>query len=360
MNNLFKRSIQLLLIASSMSSFAQNTKRVLFLGNSYTSANNLPQLISDMASSTGRTLIFDSNTPGGYYLAQHLTNVVSLEKIANGNWDNVILQDQSLALAYPSTYNNFLPYAIELDSIIKGYNSCSQTMFYATWGRKNGDTYLCTPPECPVDTWINRTYYEMDSTIGAHYKFFADSIKSSMTPVGATWRHIRQNYPSIELFDSDGSHPSLAGSYAAACAFYTTLFRSDPTLIAFNSGLSATDATNIKNTVKQLVFDDLLLWNVGVYDYLLESNCLNVSTGHETPNDKYWSVFPNPVNDVLCVQFSANDLKDKLSIYNITGKLIQEIEVAQSTDIYFNEFSSGVYFIKSMNNPQTFIVIKNE
>ncbi|MDA0199222.1 MAG: hypothetical protein OT643_10645 [Bacteroidetes bacterium] len=57
------------------------TKKALFLGNSYTYVNNLPQLIANAAASAGDSLIFDNNTPGGYTLQGHTTNVSSLEKI---------------------------------------------------------------------------------------------------------------------------------------------------------------------------------------------------------------------------------------------------------------------------------------
>jgi hypothetical protein len=346
MRNINKKSVLGIFILCSIISFGQQTKRVLFLGNSYTYVNNLPQLLADIANSTGKTLIFDMSAPGGYYLGEHLTNPTSLEKIASGNWDNVVLQEQSMALAYPSTYMNFILYSVKLDSIIKVHNLCAQTMFYSTWGRKPGDAYLCTPPECTVDTLINRTYYEMDSTITSHYKVFADSVKASMTPVGATWRYIRQNYPSIELFQSDESHPSLAGSYAAACCFYATLFRSDPTFITFKSGLSVTDATNIKYAVKQIVYDHLSDWNVGPYDYLLDNSCLILGVD-ENINNEYWSVIPNPVTDVLYIKFSGNNAKHKLYIYNLLGVLMKEMEIEQTATIYFDEFSSGLYIIKS-------------
>jgi hypothetical protein len=346
MRTLNKISVLGISILCSITLFGQQTKRVLFLGNSYTYANDLPQLLADIANSTGKTLIFDMNAPGGYYLGEHLTNPTSLAKIASGNWDNVVLQEQSMALAYPSTYMNFIPYSVRLDSIIKVHNLCAQTMFYSTWGRRPGDAYLCTPPECAVDTLITRTYYEMDSTITSHYKVFADSVKASMTPVGAAWRYIRQNYPSIELFQPDESHPSLAGSYAAACCFYATLFRSDPTFVAFNSGLSVTDAANIKYAVKQVVYDHLSDWNVGPYDYLLDSSCLVLGADENTTNE-YWSVFPNPVTDVLYVEFSGNNAKNKLYIYNMPGVLVKEMEIEQTATICFDEFSSGVYIVKS-------------
>ena len=345
MRNIHKLSAFGLFMLCSITLFGQQTKRVLFLGNSYTYANDMPQLLADLANSTGKTLIFDIHAPGGYYLAQHLTNSTSLAKIASGNWDHVVLQDQSMALAYPSTYLNFIPYTVKLDSVIKAHNPCVQTVFYSTWGRKPGDAYVCTPPECPVDTVITRTYYQMDSTITSHYKVFADSVKASMTPVGAAWRYIRQNHPSIELFQPDDSHPSLAGSYAAACCFYATIFRSDPTLTTFNSGLSASDAAAIKDAVKQTVYDHLSDWNVGPYDYLLDDSCSVL--GVDKNSTDYWSVFPNPVTDVLYVTFSGNKAKHPLYIYTIAGVLIKEMEIEQTGTISFDEFPGGLYLLKS-------------
>ncbi|MGL5892640.1 MAG: T9SS type A sorting domain-containing protein [Bacteroidia bacterium] len=344
----------LLVILGSVHISAQTTKRVLFLGNSYTYANNLPQLLSDVAASTGNLVIFDSNTPGGYYLGQHVTNPVSLALIAQGNWDNVVLQDQSMALAYPYYYMNGISYSLRLDSIIKADNQCAQTMFYSTWGRKNGDQFFCAQPQCPFDSLFVRTYFEMDSTIESHYKVFADSARAEMSPVGAVWRYIRQNHPSVELFTSDGSHPSPAGSYAAACCFYAAIFRSDPTQITFNSTLSVADANNIKLAAKQIVYNNLPRWNIGLYDHLLDSSC-------RTPagdNNEYWTVSPNPVNNVLYINFPAGSVQDKISIYNALGALVKEVEVTQATSIDFNAFSGGIYFVRSAAKQLTVKVLK--
>ncbi len=53
----------LLLIFFIISVRAQETIKALFIGNSYTASNNLPQLVSQIALSCGDTLIYDSNTP---------------------------------------------------------------------------------------------------------------------------------------------------------------------------------------------------------------------------------------------------------------------------------------------------------
>lgn len=348
-----------LLILCSFPVLGQHTKRVLFLGNSYTFVNNLPVLLANAAASTGKTLVLDVNAPGSYYLAEHATNPVSLAKIALGGWDNVVLQDQSLALAFPNRYLLMMPYYLKLDSIIKTNGPCVQLMFYSTWGRRNGDTYLCSPPDCPVDTWIERTYYQMDSVIEENYKLTADSLKASMTPVGTTWRYIRRNYPSIELFQPDESHPSLAGSYAAACCFYATIFRSDPSLITFNPGLPAADAANIRSAAKLVVYDKLPDWNVGLYDSLLDPGCAVLGIDDNNIKMGGWQVYPNPIKDVLYVRFSRNPGKVKIGVYSMPGMLIKEVDAAQITKIDFSEFPAGLYIIKLMNSQGAFKVLKN-
>src|SRR5687768_13694632 len=74
---------------------AQLSHNVLFLGNSYTGVNNLPQLVHDVALSAGDTLAFDSYTPGGYQLVDHSIDVTSQNKIMTGGWDYVVIQGQS-------------------------------------------------------------------------------------------------------------------------------------------------------------------------------------------------------------------------------------------------------------------------
>ena len=70
------------------------TKRALFIGNSYTSYNDLPSLVADVALSEGDTLIHDSYTPGGYTLQQHANDPMVEAKIQAGGWDYLILQQQ--------------------------------------------------------------------------------------------------------------------------------------------------------------------------------------------------------------------------------------------------------------------------
>ena len=87
-----------------------------------------------------------------------------------------------------------------------------------------------------------------------------------LAAVAAVWRYVRTNHPDIELYDTDGSHPSLAGSYLAACTFYNMLFRKSPLNITYNPGLSSSVASNIRLAVNQIIHSNLKKWNVGYYD----------------------------------------------------------------------------------------------
>ncbi|MBW7845395.1 MAG: T9SS type A sorting domain-containing protein [Bacteroidia bacterium] len=242
--------------------YAQNnTKRVLFLGNSYTEVNNLPQMFTQVALSTGDTIITDKNTPGGYTLMGHSTNVSSLTKIQAGNWDYMVLQEQSQLPSFgiEQVKNEVFPFAFALDSIFNSYNPCGETVFYMTWGRKNGDASNC--PYFPVLC----TYEGMDSMLNLRYRMMADSNNAILSPVGAVWNYIRKNHPEIELYQADESHPSVAGTYAAACTFYAALLKKDPTLITFSAYLQNNVANKIKDAAKLVVFDSLLKWHIGEY-----------------------------------------------------------------------------------------------
>jgi len=241
---------------------AQQHYHALFLGNSYTAYNNLPQLVSDLAIGNGDTLSYEMNVPGGFTLQGHSTNATTLDLISAGSWDYVVLQEQSQRPSFPieQVEVEVFPFAEFLDSIISEANLCAETVFYMTWGRKFGDAINCPvwPPVC--------TYEGMDSLLRECYITMANDNEAIVSPVGAVWRYIRTTAPWLELYSPDQSHPSQAGSFAAACAFYTVMFRKDPTLTPFEYVLDPLTVETIKNAAKAVVYDSLDYWNVGTFD----------------------------------------------------------------------------------------------
>ena len=234
-------------------------KRVLFLGNSYTDYNQLPQQVRQLALAAGDTLVVDSRTPGGYTFQNHAADAQTLQKIRQGPWDWVVLQEQSQLPAFPDNQVNVqvFPHAASLRDSILAHSPCAEIVFYMTWGRQNGDAQNCAvlPAVC--------TYEGMQERLYQTYLRLADSNEAICAPVGAAWRLVRQQYPWLNLYTQDASHPSPAGSYLAATTIYATLYRRSPVNLAYYASLSDTLAQRIQGAVGPLVLDSLEQWRVG-------------------------------------------------------------------------------------------------
>ena len=238
------------------------SKKVLFIGNSYTYVNNLPQMVQQMAESNGMQMNFEQVTPGGATFSQQCSSTGAMDMIGQGGWDAVVLQAQSQEPSFPwsqftaETY----PYACQLADAIYEKNDCAEVVFYMTWGRKNGDAQNGQVFDSLA------TYAGMDDLLCARYTYMAQQNNASVSPVGKVWRKLRADHPEIELYQSDESHPSLEGSYAAACSFYTILFRKNPMDIATDLSVDASIAQTIRETTKAVVYDSL--WKYSCHTFL--------------------------------------------------------------------------------------------
>lgn len=244
------------LIAASFGVRAGDTLRVLFIGNSYTDVNNLPDVIRRLAAASGDSLYYKASVPGGTTLEQHSTLPATVSFIAQGGWDYVVLQEQSQRPSFNDgqVANDVYPYARKLDSLVHVYSPCAKTVFYMTWGRKNGDASNCAvwPPVC--------TYLGMDSLLQLRYTIMAEQNDAMISPVAKVWRRLRSTTGAPELYQADESHPLPAGTYAAALSFYSLFFGKDPMTNSFNFSLTAAQANLIKAAAKTVVFDSLAYW----------------------------------------------------------------------------------------------------
>jgi Secretion system C-terminal sorting domain len=255
-----KKTFFSLFLFAALSSYSQN-KHVLFLGNSYTAVNNLPDLVAQLALAGGDTLIYDSNTPGGYTLQLHSQDVQSLNKIAQQPWDYVVVQAQSQEPSLDSLYvaQNVFPYGHILDSLIHRSTPCAQTLFFMTWGRKNGDASNCVayPPVC--------TYAGMQAELRARYLQMAYDNGTAVAPAGVAWQQVIAQNPIFDLYMSDESHPSLYGSYLTACVFYASIYQRSPIGLSYTAGLPSADVLLMQTVASDLVLDSLSVWNTNVY-----------------------------------------------------------------------------------------------
>ena len=262
----------------------QTNKRALFIGNSYTYYNNMPAIINSLANAGGDTLVHTSSTPGGAQLIHQVSNATTLNAIRQGNWDFVIIQEQSQKPSFSPAQvaADVLPYATQLNDSITAHNPCAETVFFMTWGRKNGDQTNCAtyPPLC--------TYTGMQARLRSSYLLMADENQGICTPVGAAWQVVRDSFPLIELYNADESHPSYAGSYLAACTFYASLFKKSPVGLNFYGNLSAADAQALQRIAAMVVLDSLPNWYIGAYDVQADFTAsVHLDTASFTNNSNY-------------------------------------------------------------------------
>lgn len=285
----------LLLSCGKLSAQDHLTRKVLFIGNSYIYVNNLPQLLYDVALANGDTLIFDSNAIGGATFNAHANNAVTQTKIQSQAWDYVVLQAQSQEPSFsPEQVDaQTTPFALQLDALVDASDSCALTVFFQTWGRKFGDAANCNvyPPVC--------TYEGMQDRLLASYTQFADQCDAIMAPVGEAWRMSIAQNSDLNLYSADNSHPSLAGSYLAACVFYETVFRKSVVGTTYTAGLDAAVAAHLQNMAHNTVSPDPAQWNIGTTD-----RCLVANVAEQT-DDRTLLLFPNPAADELNIGLSA-------------------------------------------------------
>lgn len=251
-----KLVLLLFLLVSTISVSAQ-PKRILWIGNSYTYVNNLPEMFRLFALSAGDTVIVDSSAPGGYTFLAHTNNATTLQKIAQPGWDYVVIQAQSQEPSFPpnQVLSQTLPYAAELDSLIHVANPCAQTVYYMTWGRKYGDAANCGnyPPLCTFDGMTNRLRWG--------YKTMADATESLIAPAGIAWRNAWYADSTINLWSADFSHPAVAGTYLTAATFYSTIFNKPTENLSYTGGLDATTAGFLRATAASTYNDSSEVWN---------------------------------------------------------------------------------------------------
>ena len=202
----------------SMHQQAPDSVRILWIGNSYTFYNDLPQMVENMAAKNGIPVGTTRVLKGGEKFSGHLRNPELHRQLEKGGWDYVVLQEFSSTPAYSTKYvaENILPYAAEIDSLAKKYSPDVETVYYMTWGHKNGNVRQTDYP-------LDDTYESMQDRIITTYTDMAYENGGTVAPVGIAWKNVRKDYPEIELYIDDNFHPSLAGSYLAANTLFGTM-----------------------------------------------------------------------------------------------------------------------------------------
>jgi hypothetical protein len=223
---------------------------ILFIGNSFTFTNDLPDMFSQLACSGGHRVETTMVAEGGWTLANHLAAPETRDALKQQKWDFVILQEQSQTPATePSRSQGMYPAVRGLVSQIEALGS--KPVLFMTWGYQNGW------PEAGY-----QTYEAMQAQLTAGYMGIANELQIPVAPVGEAWQQARAHSSSLDLWIADGEHPNAQGTYLAACVFYAVIFRQSPEGLTDGEGLSSDTVQILQALAKDTVLADPKRWNL--------------------------------------------------------------------------------------------------
>ena len=193
--------------------------RLLYVGNSFTARNDVPGLVARLAVGSGREVAHDLIWAGGASLRMHWNKGEAARAIRDGGYDVVVLQEQS---TLPIKNARRMHENVRLfDPVIR--EAGARTALYATWARRGAP--------------------ETQDAITAAYAAIGAELGALVLPAGEAWRRALATPGVPPLHDADGSHPTLAGSYLAACVIAAGLLGA-PSLVGAPEvpGLTAVEA----------------------------------------------------------------------------------------------------------------------
>lgn len=209
-------------------------KNVLIFGNSFSFYNNgmhtfLRNIARERAGKDER-LIYRIITVSGGYLSDagaSFDHAITRQY----KWDTVIFQGNSDEPINPKKKEGFEKAAKELAA--KARDNKLQSVFFATWAY----------PDKP----------EMTDSLMEAYTKVANETGSMVSPVGLAFAASQKEKPEIVLIMADKRHPTVAGSYLAACTLYASMMKKSPEGVAYDADLGAPTAAFLQKVAWQTV-----------------------------------------------------------------------------------------------------------
>lgn len=177
--------------------------RILFIGNSYTYFNSgIDKQLRGLAPPIVTSVI----AVGGYTLRDHLNAGAATRSIRQAHWDYVVLQEQSQTpVADPQ---KFFEAVRDFDVEVRA--SGAHTILLMTWERPDSVNYGITT-----------------ANLAAAYQKVGSELDIKVASAGLAFAQSLSERPDLILYSQDG-HPTLYGTYLAACVLYGTISGESP------------------------------------------------------------------------------------------------------------------------------------
>ena len=228
---------------------------VLMMGNSYTGANNLATLVDDVMDADGYNATLGSLNSGGMKLPQHWSNVNTSGNqwnttLRGSPWDYVVLQDQSQVPFLPVNQQHVagqqerLGFAERSDRRRRRRNGAVHDVGLSQWRQPEQFQQQFHRHAGSIDRRLHSLRREhflgrscrLDGPGRLAFKTVHDGVVADGDDPTVSGNLF------YDLYTSDGSHPSLSGSYLAACVFHAT--------ITGETCAGSTDTVNLNSSTK--------------------------------------------------------------------------------------------------------------
>jgi hypothetical protein len=223
-------------------------KRILFVGNSYfyyndSLHNHVRRIVDELNPGVAEGLQYKSATIGGAALWHHaINNLLAPGKIGvDKPFDLVIFQGGSAEVLSDKRREIF--YKTAKFYTEKARETGAEVAFYMT--------HAYVPPH-------NRAKPNMIDTISRSYIEVGDKNNALVIPVGLAFDRAYKARPDIQLHKSfDGSHPSMLGTYLAACVVYLSVYGGsiDGLTYTYFGEVDEADAQFLQQTATETVSD---------------------------------------------------------------------------------------------------------
>lgn len=240
--------------------------KVLFIGNSFTYYNDIPQLFGQIATAAGADVVVESVTQGAWTLTKFADATDEYGKQvddklkASSDYDVVVLQEQSTRPL--DNYNVFLTAAKALQKKIEETQTDCRIYLYATWGyQEAADVLKVTIPE--MELQLRDAYERAAQEIGAQVSY----VGKAFTAVYQDHKTVNDEYftnPDKYANDPekayylyyavDNKHPSYTGSFLSACVHVATILGFNPEISPFTGNLDEATAAAMKKVASSVVF----------------------------------------------------------------------------------------------------------
>ena len=232
---------------------------VVFIGNSYTQFNSLPNHVQATTQDFEgwRAVETTSLTGGGLTLADHASRMTddgsTWQQTFSEHHDWFVFQDQSQIPGFPQSETYWQNSLVGLQAMHTQVSAVEgRSMLMLTWGRRDGD---------PQNTALYSDFTAMQERLNEGYLAYATQAETVdnpiyIAPVGPVFAYVYEADSTLfsRLYGNDGSHPSQLGTTVASLAMAASL--TGRSVQRVDHGLEDADASILIEAVENVVLEN--------------------------------------------------------------------------------------------------------